>query len=147
MISYYLSREDFQNARVGCLYVTRHCFRTCGNGGIMRGWRTCTHPTPANGGKKCLKEDKSRSGYESTVRPCNRKRCPVHGKWSRWEPYTSCTVKCGGGVQRRNRFCNQPLPKYGGSSCLLSDGKSLIAHFGQKEGNKGEREDNGRKGR
>ncbi|POI27930.1 hypothetical protein CIB84_008320 [Bambusicola thoracicus] len=41
----------------------------------------------------------------------------VHGQWSSWSPFSSCSRSCGGGVQIRQRFCNNPRPAFGGKEC------------------------------
>uniref|UniRef100_A0A8C2T6C8 ADAM metallopeptidase with thrombospondin type 1 motif 13 n=1 Tax=Coturnix japonica TaxID=93934 RepID=A0A8C2T6C8_COTJA len=41
----------------------------------------------------------------------------VHGQWSSWSPLSSCSRSCGGGVQIRQRFCNNPRPAFGGKEC------------------------------
>ncbi|XP_033731613.1 semaphorin-5A-like, partial [Pecten maximus] len=41
----------------------------------------------------------------------------VNGGWSPWLSWTPCSKSCDGGVSRRFRFCNNPLPQYGGSFC------------------------------
>ena len=43
------------------------CSQTCGNGTTSR-TRTCTKPTPVNGGRNC-------SGNDKEVRSCNDKPC------------------------------------------------------------------------
>ena len=48
------------------------CSRTCG-GGIQTQKRSCTAPSPANGGKECIGED-------SRTVECNTEPCP--GLWS-----------------------------------------------------------------
>ena len=42
----------------------------------------------------------------------------VHGGWSKWSGWTSCTQSCGTGSQERSRTCTSPPPLYGGNSCL-----------------------------
>jgi len=96
------------------------CSKECG-GGIATGWRFCNKPTQSYGGKECLKSDGSRGTIESTRQLCNTKKCPIHGKWSPWKPYTVCTRRCGGGKQERKRVCGSPSPQYGGSQCPLPD--------------------------
>ena len=41
----------------------------------------------------------------------------VTGAWSSWYSWGSCSKPCGYGQQRRSRSCNNPTPRYGGSSC------------------------------
>lgn len=40
------------------------------------------------------------------------------GNWTRWTPWTTCTRKCGGGVQSRLRSCTNPQPSSGGQYCV-----------------------------
>ena len=46
----------------------------------------------------------------------------VHGQWSNWTEWTTCSVTCGGGNQTRFRLCDNPAPQYNGSLC---DGNKL----------------------
>ena len=50
----------------------------------------------------------------------------MNGKWGVWGPYGTCNKKCGGGMQTKQRKCNNPKPKYGGKWCngKLVDTKS-----------------------
>uniref|UniRef100_UPI00398F1070 A disintegrin and metalloproteinase with thrombospondin motifs 13 n=1 Tax=Pristiophorus japonicus TaxID=55135 RepID=UPI00398F1070 len=45
----------------------------------------------------------------------------VHGAWSNWTAYSSCSRSCGGGVTRRHRHCNNPRPAFGGRKCEGAD--------------------------
>lgn len=45
----------------------------------------------------------------------------VHGGYSEWSEWGSCTVSCGAGIQKRLRQCNNPLPANGGRHCAGSD--------------------------
>ncbi|XP_073682628.1 thrombospondin-1 [Garra rufa] len=86
------------------------CSVTCGEGVITR-IRLCNSPTPQMGGKDCEGEGRQNE-------PCQKDLCPVNGGWGPWSPWDSCTVTCGGGLQRRHRLCDSPVPKYGGKECL-----------------------------
>nr|DBA18217.1 TPA: hypothetical protein GDO54_016492 [Pyxicephalus adspersus] len=41
----------------------------------------------------------------------------VHGGFSEWLPWQSCSVTCGQGVQKRKRLCDNPAPANGGLYC------------------------------
>ncbi|KAJ8015299.1 hypothetical protein DPEC_G00024690 [Dallia pectoralis] len=43
------------------------------------------------------------------------------GGWGVWSPFGSCSRTCGGGVQFRNRKCDNPMPANGGRTCLGSN--------------------------
>ena len=42
----------------------------------------------------------------------------LDGNWSGYTPYGECSSKCGGGVQERFRYCNNPSPAYDGKNCV-----------------------------
>ncbi|XP_052083733.1 thrombospondin-1-like [Mytilus californianus] len=50
---------------------------------------------------------------------------PINGNWGSWSSWTSCNSNCGSGKRKRIRRCNNPLPAFGGSSCI---GKSEESH-------------------
>ncbi|XP_065646528.1 disintegrin and metalloproteinase domain-containing protein 15-like [Hydra vulgaris] len=56
------------------------------------------------------------NGY-SQIDNCLTKLKPINGKWSEWSNYTKCSKDCNGGIQKRYRFCSNPVPKYGGKEC------------------------------
>ncbi|XP_062608445.1 coadhesin-like [Saccostrea cucullata] len=86
------------------------CSLTCGSGGKSRE-RSCTNPSPQNGGTDCSGES------EETV-PCNIQGCPaVDGGWSSWGEWSTCSLTCGSGGKSRERSCTNPSPKYGGADC------------------------------
>ncbi|XP_033647555.1 coadhesin-like isoform X1 [Asterias rubens] len=88
-----------------------NCSASCGTGNITR-YRTCTNPSPENGGSQC-------NGTAQESKPCDTNvTCPVNGGWSDWDNWSPCTVSCGaGGEQVRSRACNNPPPSNGGLPC------------------------------
>ncbi|XP_046575477.1 coadhesin-like [Haliotis rubra] len=95
------------------------CSSTCGTDGTItqRSTRTCTNPSPANGGARC-----SGNTYKLRSATCNRTPCPIDGGWtdfSSWDNVGTCSVSCGGGVQtqRKTRSCTDPTPQYNGAAC------------------------------
>uniref|UniRef100_UPI00358F01F4 semaphorin-5A-like n=1 Tax=Myxine glutinosa TaxID=7769 RepID=UPI00358F01F4 len=86
------------------------CSRDCGRGFRSR-HRFCDSPAPLAGGLIC-------SGSPTEYQECNRQPCPVHGGWTCWSTWTSCSASCAGGHHQRRRSCTQPLPSHGGDTCL-----------------------------
>ncbi|XP_073439014.1 hemicentin-1 [Dendrobates tinctorius] len=50
----------------------------------------------------------------------------VHGGFSDWLPWQSCSVTCGQGVQKRIRLCDNPAPANGGLSCQGEESETRI---------------------
>ncbi|XP_069890339.1 hemicentin-1 [Dipodomys merriami] len=48
----------------------------------------------------------------------------VHGGFSPWSSWRSCSVTCGKGIQKRSRLCNSPPPANGGKRCHGSDSET-----------------------
>nr|XP_051676343.1 hemicentin-1 isoform X2 [Oryctolagus cuniculus] len=48
----------------------------------------------------------------------------VHGGFSQWSVWRSCSATCGRGIQKRSRLCNNPLPANGGKPCQGSDSET-----------------------
>ncbi|KAL7059510.1 hypothetical protein AAHC03_013996 [Spirometra sp. Aus1] len=55
----------------------------------------------------------------------------IPGGWSEWLPWQACSVPCGRGIQVRERVCDNPEPKNGGSYCLgdASETRSCLQKF------------------
>ncbi|XP_045179462.1 A disintegrin and metalloproteinase with thrombospondin motifs adt-1-like [Mercenaria mercenaria] len=85
------------------------CDVTCENGTQSR-HRTCTNPAPANGGLNC-------TGNEMETKVCQRELCPVHGGWTKWQDWETCSVSCDIGIQRHHRTCTNPVPDRFGDNC------------------------------
>ncbi|XP_052769612.1 coadhesin-like [Mya arenaria] len=86
------------------------CDVTCGNGTRTRS-RQCESPAPQNGGDDC-------SGKNTEQITCILNPCPVHGGWSGWSEWGLCSVTCGVGLSRRDRYCDSPYPSRDGNHCF-----------------------------
>ncbi|XP_060570798.1 uncharacterized protein LOC132729070 [Ruditapes philippinarum] len=87
------------------------CDVTCESGHQTK-TRTCTDPAPQNGGLDCV-------GDGIMTKSCKtEQKCPVHGGWSDWSHWGTCSVTCGMGLKRRTRTCSNPTPSLGGNHCF-----------------------------
>ncbi|XP_052812493.1 thrombospondin-1-like [Mya arenaria] len=86
------------------------CDVTCENGTQVR-MRTCTNPVPKNGGLNC-------TGQDRQIRMCSKDLCPVHGGWSGWSDWGTCSATCDVGMSQRWRACTNPKPALAGDFCL-----------------------------
>merc|ERR1719388_431887 len=86
-------------------WSAEECSATCG-GGVQQLTRTII--MPPKGGAECppLK----------MARKCNSVPCPINCKLSRWSGFSSCSAKCGGGVQQRSRSVRVEA-QHGGEPC------------------------------
>ncbi|XP_071802833.1 hemicentin-1-like isoform X2 [Asterias amurensis] len=89
------------------------CTRSCDSGVRTRS-RVCRQPQ--NNGRDCVGNN-----IEQDI--CHVERCPIHGNWSPWEAWTSCSASCDGGRQRRLRYCNRPAPQNNGRYCSGKSGE------------------------
>ena len=90
------------------------CSVSCGDGGVRYRTRNCTNPKPQYGGQNC-----SKIGPSSDIQACNPIPCPIHGNYSTWSAFSSCSISCGHGYRFRNRTCTNPAPKHGGRNCSV----------------------------
>ena len=86
------------------------CSKECG-GGLQTFSRSCNNPVPQYGGEDC-------EGSDEKKEACNTNHCPIDGRWTDWKGATKCDVQCGGGHLRKERFCTDPAPAYGGKPCV-----------------------------
>lgn len=42
----------------------------------------------------------------------------VHGNWGSWLSWSECSASCEGGIQTRERYCNNPTADRYGSACV-----------------------------
>uniref|UniRef100_A0A8B9ER49 Hemicentin-1 n=1 Tax=Anser cygnoides TaxID=8845 RepID=A0A8B9ER49_ANSCY len=87
------------------------CSETCGKGTQTR-LRLCNNPPPSHDGSYC-------EGSDAQMQVCNKKRCPVDGKWA--TSWGTCSRTCNGGQMRRYRTCDNPRPVSGGRACAGAD--------------------------
>eukprot|EP00057_Strongylocentrotus_purpuratus_P026973 XP_011681447.1 PREDICTED: uncharacterized protein LOC105446390 [Strongylocentrotus purpuratus] len=82
------------------------CAHSCGESTRVH-TRDCTHP---ESGMICY-------GAPYEVEDCiDSPPCPVHGGWSEWALWTSCSASCDG-QRQRVRMCDNPTPELGGRFC------------------------------
>ena len=90
------------------------CSKTCGTGGIQKRSRDCSNPSPRYGGSNC-----THLGNATEVQNCVlRRRCPIHGGFTEWTKFSTCTRSCGVGIKNRTRYCTNPIPRHGGKDCI-----------------------------
>ncbi|WAR30002.1 MLP-like protein, partial [Mya arenaria] len=89
------------------------CSLTCGDG-VQSRHRTCTNPSPTNGGVMC-------PGEENESMACAKQACPTDGQWSLWSTWTNCSLYHDDGVVTRTRSCSNPSPVNGGNNCAGLD--------------------------
>ncbi|XP_076315975.1 hemicentin-1-like [Tachypleus tridentatus] len=89
------------------------CSLTCGNG-VRSRTRICDSPAPIHDGLPCL-------GLEKEEETCQQKECEIHGVWGDWNQWSRCSLSCGGGTRKRQRFCDSPQPAHGGRYCAGSN--------------------------
>ena len=44
---------------------------------------------------------------------------PIHGGYTKWNNWTSCSQTCGGGLKQRSRSCTNPRPANKGRNCSV----------------------------
>lgn len=119
------------------------CSTTCGTGVHIR-YRSCDSPKPAYGGHNC--RGANHQSQKCNLGPCPSTSfiiccfdniastiknpsffkilctsinifIAVHGGWSNWGSWGSCSVTCGAGSISRTRSCTHPAPSHGGKPC------------------------------
>ncbi|CAH1240217.1 HMCN1 [Branchiostoma lanceolatum] len=91
------------------------CSQSCGGGRLVRR-RLCLLQDGQHV-QKCEGRNETLTDVEEEILSCNNVSCPVHGGWSSWSNFTSCSTTCNGGSQTRSRNCTNPNPQHGGRPC------------------------------
>ncbi|XP_021349762.1 thrombospondin-1-like [Mizuhopecten yessoensis] len=95
--------------------------RSLGSWGEWSAWSkcsvTCGYGTSSRHKEWRQPDKKDKFPFYDIIECWSAVECPVHGRWSIWQEWTVCPVMCNGGVQRRERHCNEPGPKFGGNKC------------------------------
>ncbi|KAK1794756.1 hypothetical protein P4O66_009962 [Electrophorus voltai] len=109
---------NFKKARTALLHLHLHhnfC-DICKALWCHRVGRKCeTKFMPAAEGSVCGPEMWCRRGQ--CVKQGEEGPRPVHGQWSSWSIWSSCSRTCESGVTYRERHCNSPKPASGGRFC------------------------------
>ncbi|XP_072169938.1 LOW QUALITY PROTEIN: uncharacterized protein [Diadema setosum] len=93
------------------------CSLSCGGLGSQSRNRSCTNPSPADGGADCPSNETS-----TQTQICGTHACPIDGGLGDWQGWSDCSIHCGsGGVRYRYRACDNPSPQHGGNECDLND--------------------------
>ncbi|KAL0271566.1 UNVERIFIED_CONTAM: hypothetical protein PYX00_008622 [Menopon gallinae] len=50
--------------------------------------------------------------------PMTEQPDPIDGGWGDWSDWSECSRSCGAGVAIKERFCNNPVPAFGGKFCI-----------------------------
>lgn len=94
------------------------CSAICGETPDSSRTRSCTNPSPQNGGATCPGSDTETvlcTGYcTPAIAPI--RAFPVDGGWSAWS-YGACSNSCGAGTMTATRSCTNPAPADGGLDC------------------------------
>jgi hypothetical protein len=69
-----------------CIYLFYLLFV---DGGIQIRTRSCSQPAPSMGGKHC-----AILGPQIEQEPCNTHSCAIHGGYTMWGQWSSCTAIC-----------------------------------------------------
>ncbi|CAH1774348.1 unnamed protein product [Owenia fusiformis] len=89
-------------------------------------WTRCSHISDPNSPDMCRCRYRACEGPFNGGRPCSGSivevtNCTVHGAWTKWSDWSSCSSTCGSSERTRRRECGNPKPKYGGRLCVGSD--------------------------
>ncbi|XP_060071250.1 uncharacterized protein LOC132551155 [Ylistrum balloti] len=73
--------------------------------------RSCNNPPPQYNGAACPGSDMSSASCTTST------YCAIHGGFSSWTTWSTCSVTCATGTQERSRTCTNPTPQFGGNAC------------------------------
>ena len=58
----------------------------------------------------------------------DKSRCKLHGGWTDFSDWSTCTLSCGKGTQVCFRTCEKPAPAYGGNACAGAEEKQQVCN-------------------
>ena len=93
---YFTTWTEWSDCSVGCGVGFKDRLRSC----IPPQW----------GGDGCHGRLREETG-------CNNAECIIDGQWGQWNRWEMCDVTCGGGIQTRQRDCDDPQPADSGEYC------------------------------
>ncbi|XP_031747422.1 A disintegrin and metalloproteinase with thrombospondin motifs 13 isoform X1 [Xenopus tropicalis] len=108
------SRNDLDSCSVLSCHINQHDRTSCNR--LL---------VPLLDGTECGENKWCHKGRCSSLEELNPVSV-VHGGWSSWGSFSSCSRSCGGGVVMRKRQCNNPRPAFGGRAC---EGSNLQAEM------------------
>jgi len=89
---------------------------------MRRQTRSCTNPSPSNGGNDCSQLDNDLGNTERYIYDSTCSKNKIDGGWTAWTPATST---CGTGTFTQTRTCTNPAPANGGANCTGSSTQQI----------------------
>ena len=82
---------------------------------------SCIESNPYDRIANCVAQDGPKCNACDAGHILHQNACKIHGEWSAWGGWSTCSKSCGGGDTVRTRACSSPAPKNGGNNCVGAD--------------------------